>query len=111
MILFNTTFCADDNIVGPFIDFIRDVYIPLADSSDMYSVLLTEIRSTSETNALTGQPTRSFALQMRVPSQEKAEEFRHDILPEIYRLIGEQWGAGVGMFESILDVVYDHNKR
>lgn len=111
MILLNTTFCVDDNIVAPFIDFIREVYLPLADSSSLHSALLTEVRVAPETNTLTGQPSRSFALQLRAPSQEAADEFRRDILPEIYALIGKQWGAGVGMFESVLDVVYDHNKR
>ena len=111
MILLNTTFCVDDNIAGAFIDFIREVYMPLADSSDLHSALLTEVRVTPETNTLTGQLSRSFALQMRAPSQEVADDFRCDILPELYRLIGQQWGPAVGMFESVLDVVYDHSKK
>ena len=100
MILLNTTFCVDDNIAGAFIDFIREVYMPLADSSDLHSALLTEVRVTPETNTLTGQLSRSFA-----------DDFRRDILPELYRLIGQQWGPAVGMFESVLDVVYDHSKK
>ncbi|MCM1067307.1 MAG: DUF4286 family protein [Muribaculaceae bacterium] len=111
MILLNTTFSVDDSIVLPFIDFIRDVYVSLAESSGMHSCLLSELRVPQERNALTDANTRTFALQMRAPSDAAVEEFRTDILPEIYRLMGSRWGMGVAMFESTLDVIHDSSAK
>ncbi len=111
MILVNTTFCVDSNIATPFIDFIREVYLPLADSSGMRSALLSELRTPVEQNNDAGQQTRTFALQMQIPSQKALEDFNADVLPEIYRLMASQWGLGVAMFESTLDIIHDHSKK
>lgn len=111
MILFNTTFGVDADIAETFITFIKDVYLPLAEESHFYAFLLTELKASSENNALTGQKTRTFALQMRVPSVKDLDEFRSDVLPEVYGLIGKQWGPAVAMFESALDVIYDHKLK
>ncbi len=110
MILYNTTFSVDDNIVLPFVDFIRDVFIPLAQESGLHSGLLTELRVTPEKNSITGENTRTFALQLRAPSQDALDEFRSDVLPELYRLASAQWGMGLAFFESTLDVIHDTNK-
>lgn len=111
MILLNTTFSVDDSVVLPFIDFIRDVYISLAESSGMHSCLLTELRVPQERNTLTDANSRTFALQMRAPSDSVADDFRADILPEIYRLMASRWGMSVAMFESTLDVIHDSAKK
>lgn len=111
MILFNTTFSVDSNIADAFISFISEVYVPLAEESSLYAMLLTEMRAPSEENTLTRQPSRTFALQMRAPSDKAIEEFRNDVLPEIYSLIGKQWGPSVAMFESTLNVIYDHKRE
>ena len=111
MILFNTTFSVDANVADAFNRFISDVYVPLAEESKLYSILLTEMRAPAEKNLLSGQPTRTFALQMRAPSAKELEEFRSDVIPEIYGLIGKQWGPAVAMFESTLDVIYDHKRK
>lgn len=110
MILFNTTFAVDSNIADDFIEFIRDTYIPLAEGSDLYGFLLTEMHGEASTNSLTGENVRTFALQMRSPSRKIMDEFRQSILPNIYQYI-TNWGMGVSMFESQLDVVYDHSKK
>ena len=110
MILFNTTFAVDANHVDDFKSFIIDTYIPMADMSQLYGMLLTELHGDAGVNSLTGQKVRTFALQMRAPSQKAMDEFHDQVLPNIYHVIGESWGMGVSMFESRLDVVYDHSK-
>lgn len=111
MILINTTFAVDANIADDFVDFIRSTYIPLADESGFHSHLLTRMRAPEDINQLTNQPTKTFALQMRAPSQEAIEEFRRDILPQLYNYIGKNWGMSVAMFESTLDVIHDSKKE
>ncbi len=110
MILFNTTFAVDGNKADEFIEFLRDTYIPMAEMSGFYGMLLTEMHGEASDNSLTGQPVRTFALQMRAPSEDSMTDFHDQVLPNIYHVIGESWGMGVSMFESRLDVVYDHTK-
>lgn len=110
MILFNTTFAVDSNQADDFIEFIRDTYIPMAEMSGIYGLLLSELHGETSDNTITGQPVRTFALQMRVPSDEAMTDFHEQVLPNIYHVIGESWGMGVSMFESKLDVIYDHSK-
>lgn len=111
MILLNTTFSVDNNIADDFIGFIREAYIPIAHASGLYAALLTELRAPTEDNALTHEHTRTFALQMRAPSQRIATEFHDDVLPNIYHEMGSMWGMGVAMFESTLDVLHDPSKQ
>lgn len=110
MILFNTTFAVDANRADDFKAFIIDTYIPMAEMSHLYGMLLTELHGQESVNSLTGQQVRTFALQMRAPSQQAMDDFHDQVLPNIYYVIGESWGMGVSMFESRLDVVYDHTK-
>lgn len=110
MILFNTTFAVDSNKTDEFIEFIRDTYIPMAEMSGIYGLLLAELHGETSDNTFTGQPVRTFALQMRVPTEEAMTDFHDQVLPNIYHAIGESWGMGVSMFESKLDVIYDHSK-
>lgn len=111
MILFNTTYCVDDNVAGDFLDFICNTYLPVALESGLYDPLLTELRGIGEPNALTGQPTRTFALQLRIPSQEIFDSFAADVLTELQTFVNRTWGGGVTMFESTLDVIYDPRKK
>ena len=104
MILFNTTFAVDADKADEFIDFVRDIYIPAADKSGLYGMLLTEMHGEASTNSLTGQHVRTFAIQMRAPSATIITDFHDRVLPGIYSQIG------VSMFESQLDVVYDYSK-
>ncbi len=110
MILINTTFCVHSKLSPAFIDFVIHTYLPLSESSGLHSALLTEMRSPAETD-ITGDVPRTFALQMRAPSQSVLDEFRNDILPRIYELINKQWGMGVALFESTLDVLHDPSKN
>lgn len=110
MILVNTTFCVDARISEAFIEFITQTYLPLSDSCGLHSALLTEMRAPAEKD-INGNEQRTFALQMRAPSQKVLDEFRADVLPHIYNLIGKQWGQSVGLFESILDVIHDPSKQ
>lgn len=109
MILLNTTFCVDANIAEPFVEFIKDIYLPTAEVVKMYAPLLCELRCQTDDNPK--QPTRTFALQMRAPSQHVADFFKNDILPNIYHEIGQKWALGVVMFESVLDVIHDPLKE
>lgn len=111
MILLNTTFGVDANIAADFIEFIRRAYIPVAEASGLYGALLTEVRDNPSENALTHQPVRTFALQMRAPSQKTVDEFRADVVPCLYHEIGSAWGMGVGIFETTLDVIHDPAKK
>ena len=106
MILFNTTFCVDSAIAPAFIAFVKDTYLPLATGSGLHSVLLTEMRAAAEPDA-SGKLPRTLALQMRAPSDKVLNDFRSDILPALYESMARQWGMGVAMFESILDVLHD----
>ncbi len=108
MILFNTTFAVDSNHAADFIAFIRDSHIPAAEKSGLYGMLLTEMHGEATTNSLTGQHIRTFALQMRAPSADIMSDFHERVLPSVYAEIGRRWGMAVCMFESQLDVVYDH---
>ncbi len=110
MILFNTTFAVDADKADEFIDFVRDIYIPAADKSGLYGMLLTEMHGEASTNSLTGQHVRTFAMQMRAPSATIMTDFHDRVLPGIYSQIARAWGMGVSMFESQLDVVYDYSK-
>lgn len=112
MILINTTFCVDSPMADTFIDFIKDTYIPLALSSGLHSPLLTRINAGEENskNELTGAESSSYALQMRAPSADILAEFRADILPNLYYVMGESWGPSIQLFETELEVVYDPAK-
>ena len=110
MILVNTTFSVDSSISADFIDFIKETYLPLAESSGFYAPLLTELRAPSEPDA-DGNPQRTFALQMRAPSQKTVTDFRNDILPHIYGSMSKLWGMKLALFESTLDVVHDPAKH
>lgn len=111
MILINTTFCVDATIGNEFISFIRDTYIPLAQDSGLHSLLLTEMREREDDDEPKQTPTRTFALQMRSPSQDTINCFADDVLPRIYEYIGKTWGQRVIPFESMLDVLVDSNKK
>ncbi len=111
MILFNTTYCVDKPCANSFIDFLRDTYIPEAEKAGLYAPLLTEMRGSGEPNALTGAETRTFALQMRVPSEETFKEFREKTQPKLYAELGKNFGSSAALFESALDVIHDPAKR
>lgn len=111
MILINTTFCVDATIGNDFITFVRDTYIPLAQDSGLHSLLLTEMREREDDQQPEQAPTRTFALQMRAPSQDAINDFANDVLPRIYEYIGKTWGQRVIPFESMLDVLVDSNKK
>lgn len=110
MILLNTTFSVDSPIFDDFISFLKETYIPLALTCGMYSPLVCEVCVPSEKNTLTGKPTRSIALQMRCPDRKTADDFRKEILPNLCYVIGDSWGPAVAMFDTELNVVYDHAK-
>lgn len=110
MVLFNTTFSVDAGLADAFVEFVVNVYLPAAEVSDMYAPLLTELCGRNE-SGMNGQPTRTFALQLRAQSHKVIDEFKEDVLPELYHLIGSQWGMGVAMFESVLDVVHDPARK
>ncbi|MDE6196257.1 MAG: DUF4286 family protein [Muribaculaceae bacterium] len=111
MILINTTFSVDANIADAFTGFIRDTYIPLASESGLGDALLSELRVEPEMNITTGQNARTFALQMRAPSQKVLDEFRNDVVPRIYAFMGATWGTGAAFFETTLDILYDPAKK
>lgn len=110
MILFNTTFAVDTRFADAFIDFIRGTYIPEAEKWNAYGILLTEMQSIDTDGGLEEQQVRTFALQLRIPSEEIFENFHNNAVISMYGLISKTWGAGVCMFESRLDVIYDHTK-
>lgn len=111
MILFNTTYCIDKPCADAFIEYLRDVYIPAAEELGFYAPLITEMRGPGEPNALTGAETRTFALQLRVPSEDVFNKFQTSVLPGLYSTLGKQFGSSVALFESALDVIHDPSKK
>lgn len=110
MILCNTTFCVDDNIARDFCEFVRDVYIAIAEESAFHAFVLSELRVPTETNTLTGQPTHTLALQMKAGSQADVDKFKEGELPAIYKEMGRRWGPAVTMFETELDILFDSER-
>lgn len=111
MMLLNTTFAVDANIARDFIRFIDKEFLPVAASEGLYSALLCNIRTATEKNLLTGQPTLCYALQMRAPSPEHADKFKTDRLPELYTEISRRWPSAVAFFETTMDVVVERHLR
>lgn len=103
MILVNTTFSIEPTAVSSFIGFITGIYVPAAEKDGMYGLLLCEMREREESN----DPHRTFALQMRAPSQELLDAFSSGTLPKLYRYIGRKWGRKIALFETVLDVIHD----
>lgn len=103
MILFNTTFCVDANIIHDFKIFLEAMYVPGALNCGMTNPLLGRPRFDAQPNAITGQMSHSYALQMIAPSQEILDRFRGEALPELYEMIS-QWGNSLSLFETELDI-------
>ncbi len=76
----------------------------------MYAPLLTRVKADNGENVLTGHICQSYALQVRVPSARHLAEFRADVLPNLYYVIGESWGPAVQLFETELEVLLDPAK-
>lgn len=103
MILVNTTFSIEPSAADSFINFITRTYIPAAEKDGMYALLLSEMREREDSN----DSHRTFALQMRSPSQELLDAFSSATLPKLYRFIGRKWGQRIALFETVLDVIHD----
>lgn len=103
MILVNTTFSVERTAVSSFTDFITKTYIPAAEKSGMYGLLLSEMREREESDG----SHRTFALQMRAPSQAALDAFASGPLTKFYRFISRKWGMKIAMFETVLDVIHD----
>lgn len=103
MILVNTTFSIESSAAASFTDFITETYIPTAEKAGMYGLLLCEVREREN-----GDGThRTFALQMRAPSQLALDRFSSGPLTKMYRFIGRKWGQRIALFETVLDVIHD----
>ncbi len=104
MYLFNTTFQVDDAIASDFIDFLRDEYIKVACSGcGFVQPLLTRVMAAQD--AGTGEPSTSYALQMRAPSRRILDDFMTGTGPELLRLISDRWGMRVLFFSSVLEIM------
>ena len=109
MILSNITFCVDKAISPAFVDFLRNVFIPASDAEGLHSHLVSEVRVPSEEGE--ENPARTFALQMRAPSEETLEKFNSDTLPRLLNEAHSRWGMGVATFATTLDIVHDPAKK
>lgn len=104
MYLFNTTFQVDDAIASDFIDFLRDEYIKVACSGcGFVQPLLTKVMAAKD--AVTGEPSKRYALQMRAPSRRILDDFMTGTCPELLRLISDRWGMRVLFFSSVLEIM------
>ena len=89
MYLFNTTFQVDVAIASDFIDFLRDEYIKVACSGcGFVQPLLTKVMAAQD--AGTGEPSTSYALQMRAPSRRILDDFMTGTCPELLRIISDR---------------------
>ncbi|MCX4263293.1 MAG: DUF4286 family protein [Muribaculaceae bacterium] len=108
MILLNTTFSIDASAADAFKQYIIEEFVPRAEKAGMYNILLTGVRDRETQPALA--PSRTFALQFRAPSQQVYDEFAAHTLPLVTRYIKRKWAGKIAMFDTVLDVVHDHNK-
>lgn len=107
MILLNTTFSIDASDADAFRHYIIDEFIPRALKAGMYNMLLTSVRDREAQPALA--PSRTFALQFRAPSQQAYDDFATHTLPLLTRYIKRKWAGKIAMFDTVLDVIHDHN--
>ena len=104
MYIFKTTFQVDYANSSDFIDFIRDEYIKVACSGcGFVQPLLTKVMAAQD--AGTGEPSTSYALQMRAPSRRILDDFMTGTCPELLRLISDRWGMRVLFFSSVLEIM------
>lgn len=101
MILYNTTFGVEPKLADEFKAFVKDIYIPLAEESDMHGIIFSEVRVPKDQ----GIDTRNFAIQIQADSDKSLDDFRNDVLPHVYHLIAKQWSDGVLWFETVLDIL------
>lgn len=103
MILLNTTFAVDPALESVVTAFLKQTYIPAALAGGMTAPLLTRMRMDP-----TAQEEQAvcLALQLRAPSLEVERIFVDNIRPGLYGQISEQWGMGVAMFDSALEVIH-----
>ena len=110
MILYNTTFCVDEPYAAELIDFLKTTFIPAAYDSGLYHALLTRVRAPREQNGLNGNYTVSYALQLRVPTDEICHKFVDDVLPRIFFNMGHNLQQSLHVYCTELDVIHDHDR-
>lgn len=103
MILTNTTFCVDSSVAEDVVRFLHGTYFRLASGAGLYNLLLSEMRSRDDESG----DSRTYALQMRAPSQAVLDAFAGTCLPKIYGYMAHTWGRKVSVFETVLDVIHE----
>ena len=104
MYLFNNTIHVYDSIASDFIHFISVENITVACSGcGFVQPLLTKVMAAQD--AGTGEPSTSYALQMRAPSRRILDDFMTGTCPELLRLISDRWGMRVLFFSSVLEIM------
>ncbi|MDE6207161.1 MAG: DUF4286 family protein [Muribaculaceae bacterium] len=106
MTLLNTTFSIDDNVLERFKTFVADVIAPAAKHGRMEHISLGAIQGARDVNAITGQPASSYALQMYAPSRLVLKNYMANIEPALMAQLMEQFGTGVAMFTTAIDIIW-----
>lgn len=95
MFIHNTTFIVDREIVIPFVEWARTVYIKAAcDSGRFSSITMARILTQVDPNAV------SFAIQMSSQSLESANEWHNDVAALLKDGIAARLGAQRVLFFS-----------
>lgn len=93
MFIHNTTFVVDREIVIPFVEWARTVFIKAAyDSKRFHSVTMARILTQTDPD------TVNFAIQMKSSSLESAAEWHNDVATLLKDGMSARLGAGRVLF-------------
>lgn len=102
MILYNTTFVVSDAIQSLFLNWIKEKFIPQANSTGVFhSPLLTRIINDSPEQV--GQ--NSFAMQFKCDSLEIAKKWHDNIGTNLMSELGEKYKYDFLYFTTFMDII------
>ena len=99
MIIYNTTFHADDSIIDEFINWIKQEYVPAA----LANGILIEPRLTRIFNHQEDNQGQSYSLQFRTKSLEDLSRWYKMTGNILLETIGKKFGNTVAGFSTLLE--------
>lgn len=99
MIIHNITFCVDKILAREFLEWIKDEYIPAAESDGL------EIQALARVMANADPAADSYALQLLAQGLGDVKRWTQGRGEELDRLISERWGQRVVSFTTNLQVL------
>jgi precorrin-2 methylase len=100
MILLNTTFVLHTSIEAPFLQWVRNVYLPAAEQSGVFGVatvarVLTQIEPDTE----------SIAVQLPCAEMEAAQHWHDDTADLLRDDLHARWGDRLMFFSTYMEVI------